>query len=749
MTPKPLSIALLCACLAAAPHAAAAEPPLELTLLRGGAIQTDPVAAGHLVHFPTGRTIATWDYSDPAAPVRVATSEPAGGAINGLARHGDHLYASWRGYDGSSGVTTWSLADPARPQRVDNSEDYVDLDNKFLLGLTVANDQLYLFDNNHGVFVSDLADPARPAFSPTDIATVPTQYTRIVAHGDMIHATGRNWLGGTVLDLYDVSVPNAPFQVAGHGVDGLDSFSLIAEPERAIGVGNRLTVFDLSEPTLMNPRGALDIPPAITGARVGEYVYTFGWGEGLDVWNIADVDAPEAAGHLDLFALGGRRSLAIEGGPLLLPTDTDLVHALDVSAPAAPANIATGWLPGGVAAVDVADHGGDIVLLQANYGLTINDAQTLAPTARFEAGLPEHLASRSFEQMAMSGDTAWLAAWGFGLIGVDLSDPAAPTELGRIEFPFASVLDVAGDHAYVAKWTNGGVFGVVDVSDPTAPSLVWQGALASQPYALRVDGQHAYLAEGSQPGTENGGLRIYSLDDPASPVQVGHLDDGCGSAFDLAIDSEVSLLYLACRGGVQVIDIAEPQAPAVIGRYDAGDEESYTRVAQRHDRAWFGNNAGLHELDVSDPTAPVRTQLTALGHQSVARLAALDDGRLAALGGSSGVHLFAPGDGEDATPIENRIPVPGLEGTEGEGLLYAIEVPAGTAALHVLSYGGRGNVSLLVRHGQPPTDDEADGRSTRPGNNETVRIGNPAAGTWYIRLVGETAFSNVTLQARY
>src|SRR3546814_5947819 len=79
----------------------------------------------------------------------------------------------------------------------------------------------------------------------------------------------------------------------------------------------------------------------------------------------------------------------------------------------------------------MAMHGGNLVLLQQNYGLTVNDAQTLAPIARFEADLPKSLEQRSFEAVAMSGDTAWLAAWGYGLIGVDLTDPAAPVETGK------------------------------------------------------------------------------------------------------------------------------------------------------------------------------------------------------------------------------------------------------------------------------------------------------------------------------
>src|SRR3546814_6843711 len=89
---------------------------------------------------------------------------------------------------------------------------------------------------------------------------------------------------------------------------------------------------------------------------------------------------------------------------------------------------------------------------------------------------------------------------------------------------------------------------------------------------------------------------------PYTTLCRSHLNDGCGNGYDLAIDGGVSLLYLACGSGVQVIDIADPAAPGVVGRYDTGGNDSYTHVALRGDRAWFADTDGVHELDVADPT---------------------------------------------------------------------------------------------------------------------------------------------------
>src|SRR3546814_20840763 len=103
------------------------------------------------------------------------------------------------------------------------------------------------------------------------------------------------------------------------------------------------------------------------------------------------------------------------------------------------------------------------------------------------------------------------------------------------------------------------------------------------------------MAESSESGTaDSGGLRVYDIANPAAPVEVSHLNDGCGNGYDLAIDGGVSLLYLACGSGVQVIDIADPAAPGVVGRYDPGAHDSYTHVALPGDPARLADTAGRH-----------------------------------------------------------------------------------------------------------------------------------------------------------
>lgn len=105
--------------------------------------------------------------------------------------------------------------------------------------------------------------------------------------------------------------------------------------------------------------------------------------------------------------------------------------------------------------------------------------------------------------------------------------------------------------------------------------------------------------------------------------------------------------------------------------------------------------------------------------------------------------------GPVATPLVNKVPVSGLSGGPGSEVLYSFEAEAGKT-LSILTYGGRGNVSVYVSFDAEPTTSDYDKKSTRRGNSETVRFGSrqAQAGTYYIKLVGASSYSGVTLVAR-
>jgi hypothetical protein len=60
-----------------------------------------------------------------------------------------------------------------------------------------------------------------------------------------------------------------------------------------------------------------------------------------------------------------------------------------------------------------------------------------------------------------------------------------------------------------------------------------------------------------------------------------------------------------------------------------------------------------------------------------------------------------------------------------------------------------GAADLHVRYGGPATTTAFDFRPYAGDANETVRVGAPRAGTWYVMVNGYTAYSGVSLTASW
>ena len=119
--------------------------------------------------------------------------------------------------------------------------------------------------------------------------------------------------------------------------------------------------------------------------------------------------------------------------------------------------------------------------------------------------------------------------------------------------------------------------------------------------------------------------------------------------------------------------------------------------------------------------------------------------------------LAGCGDDDDpptgpGTPVTltSGVPVTGIAGGDGSQKLYQITLAAGaTRLLITTSSSAAGDVDMYVKRGTPPTltstDDDCD--SEFQNNDESCDLPNPAAGVWYILLVGIDAYSGVTLTA--
>ncbi len=101
-----------------------------------------------------------------------------------------------------------------------------------------------------------------------------------------------------------------------------------------------------------------------------------------------------------------------------------------------------------------------------------------------------------------------------------------------------------------------------------------------------------------------------------------------------------------------------------------------------------------------------------------------------------------------ATPLVNNVAVAGLLGRAGDEVLYSFQAEAGKV-LSINSYGGAGEVSMYAGLDKEPSAAAFDARSERRGTTtQVIRFTAPKAGTYYIKLVGVTAYTGVSVVAR-
>lgn len=95
--------------------------------------------------------------------------------------------------------------------------------------------------------------------------------------------------------------------------------------------------------------------------------------------------------------------------------------------------------------------------------------------------------------------------------------------------------------------------------------------------------------------------------------------------------------------------------------------------------------------------------------------------------------------------LENGIAKNNLSGSRGEEQHFKMIVPAGASNLSFQISGGTGDGDLYVLYGDKPTQSRYDCRPYRYGNNETCRIDNIQAGTYYVMVRAYSDYSSVSL----
>ncbi len=192
---------------------------------------------------------------------------------------------------------------------------------------------------------------------------------------------------------------------------------------------------------------------------------------------------------------------------------------------------------------------------------------------------------------------------GGGLQIVDISDPTDPTLVNTYSETVSRCHNIFGDVARKLIFTVGGFpsggLQVLDASDPV--NLVSIGSWPNQYiHDMSIEGTDAYLSLIRQ-----NKFRIVDLTDPTSPVNVGVAfpDGSSHSCFPLGDGVHVALCQESNGGHLKIVDRSNPNSITLVAEDNPAPTTSAHNVHVNGDRiyvAWYVRGVRIYEA--SDPT---------------------------------------------------------------------------------------------------------------------------------------------------
>lgn len=411
--------------------------------------------------------------------------------------------------------------------------------------------------------------------------------------------------GSDSLYVIDISDRASPRRVASSGLPSQSGPIRLHGQHAFVACGYPgMVVVDISDPlmpfvaaTVNTPGFALDIaldPPL---------AYIADQSAGLSIYDIENPASPQFVGSLDTPGLSG--GVAVSGTTAFVADGLAGLLVIDVFVPGAPQVLGSYDTPGWTVAVALRDH--HAYVTDSNEGLYVLDvSQPSSPQL-----VDTFLEAGGWERTVISDHYAF-AARGVNhepsLQVFDIANPSKMALVNEMSIGYCVDVAIAGETAYIAGWRSG--FQVLDLTSLESPSVVsWDTPGTAKALALSTPDSpepYVYVADGSA------GLQVYSLDNLEEPERVGG-ETAVGYTTGIAVTRDFAYVT-AGYGGIRVVDIRDPKVPILVGSTDTFPDPAHG-IAVSGDYAyvtvwdWWCSHctpAGWHlaVIDISDPNVP-------------------------------------------------------------------------------------------------------------------------------------------------
>ncbi|MCP4725390.1 MAG: T9SS type A sorting domain-containing protein [bacterium] len=548
---------------------------------------------GNILCFGNGGMIEIADITDPANPA-ILSNILINGEIRDIDISGNYIFAG-RGSGG--GMVIVDITSPESPVIVGSC-----IENSSVWEVEVVGEYAYAADYSAGLKVIDISDPNDPVMvSEWDAgSTTPSGKAQGVSvSGNYAYMACGSWGIYTI----DISDPLNLIQVSrfdpqyfkSHDVCVSGNYAYVAECYYG------MSILDISDPA--NPIRVFSSKDADFGAHGWEvivsenvaYLYDYSFGGGLTILDISDHVNPVVLGS---FETGDcRYKLCFSGDHIYATAGSEGLEIFDVSDPAEPVekyHFPTAGISEDIEVSDgvafVANHKGGLRIID------FDDPANPVEIAKMDMG--------RVDEISLSGDLLCASDGGSnsiteGLNFVDVSDPANPLLRGSFEIEhFCTDIKMKGNYIYA---TFPETFLMLDISDPESPSQV--SRITEEDtwfWGADISGNYAYVVFTQLFEAENfRGMRVIDISQPSNPVEIGNY---FMNSDPRAISVSGDYAYVCCDSGLHIIDVSIPSNPTETGMLCSQYAEDvfiagpYAYIA--------ASSNGLRLIDISTPAEP-------------------------------------------------------------------------------------------------------------------------------------------------
>lgn len=488
----------------------------------------------------------------------------------------------------SPGLVILDVSDIEQPSFV--SRLFIPGDNR---NIVVSGSYAFLFGYQDRVRIIDIGDPENPRITG-DVA-IDAEVDNICVRGDCVYVAA-GLMGLLIIDVSDPSDPEIiaeyPAQSDIESIVVVDTVAFIAgrfiypysQPFQIVDVA------DVYSPWLI---GYLDDNIGWNHDMIvdGDYVYLANTYEGLIVVDVSSLSSPFILAHLEDITYP--RVLGKVDDYLFMDLGMDTLQVFDVSDPAAPEQV-------DLYEIDTDARDFEILndyLFVAGDDLPILDISEVG-NIRQVSGYEVPGATMSVFRVA---DYLYAAEAGLGLHVHEMTDPAYPDEVSRLQLPgYWNTFELSGDYLYRL---NDDELGVIDVSNPSSPEEVSVYAFDRDFYDVCIREPYIYLT------SFNWGIYVYQRISEDSLEFIRSFN-----CYEYAFDAEIenNIGYFSQCFALNIYDLADPADSVLLGSIMpvSGAGQLYYHDGFIYTQSVEGGcDLSISIIDVRDPSNPVEAGL--------------------------------------------------------------------------------------------------------------------------------------------